>query len=496
MHPTKLKQINTSVLIFIIAAPLFVLWYATYVFNPFNSGNLPLYIAQIFADSISILIIGSLWLTILLDIIQPEHHKRKFHTDSEWYKKTKPKIDVFITVLNEPISIVENTVKAARDMKLLHNTYILDDGNSSEVKELASKLKVKYITRGEGDRKHAKAGNINFGLNNTNSDFFAVFDADFSPNELFLERLLPYFENPKVALVQSPQFYTNTDNFIASGASQAQEVFYQLVQPAKNSYNSAFCVGTNMVYRTSAIKEIGGIASLDHSEDIWTSIRLHEHKFESVFHNEVLAYGRAPETIQQYFRQQNRWARGGFSLLLQNNPLINSSLTADQRLQYFFSNVYYLSGFAIAIYLIIPILYLLFDIHPMKLTNGVTWAIHYIPFFITIYILPMLLVGKIKISTMSTAVSSFFPYLKSFLSSLIGASLKWIPTEALSKGVKKSIVVEIWPHILILFITIVSILVGWYNPIDQLTTAITTFWVSVNAYLIFVFIKNGLISNE
>jgi len=75
-----------------------------------------------------------------------------------------------------------------------------------------------------------------------------------------------------------------------------------------------------MIFRRSAIDEIGGIAR-DNSEDIWTSYQLHEHGWHTVFINEVLAVGVAPATIAAYFKQQRRWAKGGLSMLFTKNPL-------------------------------------------------------------------------------------------------------------------------------------------------------------------------------
>ena len=144
---------------------------------------------------------------------------------------------------------------------------------------------------------------MNNGLSHGTGDFFAIIDADFIPEKFFITHLLSYMANPEVAFVQSPQSYSNTNNFIAHGTSTAQEIFYNYVQPAKNSSNSAFCVGTNVLFRREAINEIGGMFELDHSEDIWTSLMLHEHGWKSIYTTRVLAVGQAPDTIMAYLKQ-------------------------------------------------------------------------------------------------------------------------------------------------------------------------------------------------
>lgn len=492
MKSIKTNFIPNSALLFLIVAPLTVIFYASYIFNPQNAGNPALYIFQLIADIIAIGILASLWLTILLDLFQPEHFRKNFKYRKDWLLDAKPTVDVLVPVANEPIEIIKETVTSAASLGYPHNTFILDDGNSEEVKKIAEMLNIYYIARPHINKKFAKSGNLNYGLKFCKGEYVAIFDADHVAKKEFLEKLLPFFENENVGLVQTPQHFVNTSNFIASGTAQAQEIFYKYVQPAKNSYNSAFCVGTNVIFRRSALDKIGGIAMRDHSEDIWTTILLHEEGYETVFYNKILANGKAPETISSFFRQQNRWARGGFSLFFTHNPLFIKTLTIDQRLQYFFSNIHYFSAFTMLIYVLFPIIYLLFGIHPMDITKDNGWFFHYLPFFITIYLLPWFLLGNIKLATIATSLASFSPYLKAFLSVILKNSYKWVSTESFTKSLS-FVVFDIWPHLLIIFLSIFAIFVGWYKPQDVVNTSITTFWVLVNSYLFIIFIFNGYV---
>jgi cellulose synthase (UDP-forming) len=490
MHNRPGKIQNTA-LLFLIIAPLTMLYYAVYIFNPYHAGNVLLYIIQIVADGIAIINISTLWITILLDIIQTDHQRAGTVINKEWLQKEKPSIDVLIPVANEPIEIINNTVAKVQAMEYPHTTYILDDGNTDEARQLAQKYHTKYIKRPHDKKRYAKAGNLNYGLQSCEGEFVAVFDADHAPEKTFLIELLPFFQNEKVGLVQTPQFYINTKNFIAAGTSQAQDVFYKYIQPAKNSYNASFCVGTNMIYRRKALNEIGGIALRDHSEDIWTSLLLHEKGYESIFYNKVLAKGRAPESITSFFRQQNRWSRGGFALFFTHNPLFIKSLTIDQKLQYFFSNIHYFTAISITVYLFIPIIYLLFGLHPMNLQHGQEWLIHYLPYFLMVYFLPFFLLGKLKLATISTSLASFAPYMKSLLSVILKNKYQWVATETRQQK-QHFIMDDIWPHLLIILLSLTSIYVGWYQVQDLPTTIYTSLWAMINSYLLFIFINKGL----
>lgn len=74
---------------------------------------------------------------------------------------------------NEPIDIVRKTLLAAKHMDYPHATWLLDDGNRPEMEALAKRLDVRYITRENND--HAKAGNLNNALRQTEGEFIAIF---------------------------------------------------------------------------------------------------------------------------------------------------------------------------------------------------------------------------------------------------------------------------------------------------------------------------------
>lgn len=292
-HIVSSRLLNTTAL-FLFAAPLVIVLYGSFVFNPANADNLLLYIMQVIADVIAIAALLGLWLTVLLDVVIEKHHRSHRIDSGSFLSHHRPTMDVFVTTYGEPIDIIRHTVTAAVNMDYPHVTYVLDDGNSSQVEAVALSLGARYLTR--DNRQHAKAGNVNHALQYAKGEFFAIFDADQVPKKDFITKLLPYMVNERLAMVQSPQYFANTHSFIAAGTAQAQEVFYRYVCPAKNISNSAFCVGTNMIFRREAIDEIGGIAK-NNSEDIWTSFLLHERGWHTLFVNEVLAVGEAPATV-------------------------------------------------------------------------------------------------------------------------------------------------------------------------------------------------------
>ena len=493
----KLKSLNSFIttsrvsmitFIFLAMAPIVVIWYAMYIYNFNNIDSIFLYIIQIVADTIAMMILMGLWLTILLDVVVERHHRvQKTYNEKNFFAK-KPTVDVFITVYGEPLGIIRKTIEATKAMKYKHSTIILDDGHSSGVKKLAMELGVEYIARSKNI--NAKAGNINNALKFFKAEFFVLLDADHIPQETFLTTLLPYMADQKLAMVQSPQSFSNINNFIASGTAQAQDVFYRYICPAKNITNSAFSVGTNVIYRRKAIDEIKGMA-ISNSEDIWTTFLLHKNNWRTVFVNKVLAVGLAPDAIIPFFKQQRRWAKGGMEILLENNPLYSASLELDQKIQYFISTSFFLVGIPILIYIVMPIIFLLFGSKPLLITDGSVWLLHYLPYFILYFALTWLLLGqKIKISTMATALASFYPYLMGLFSVIFSTEEQWVATESRQSSIDP-VMKWIWPHILLLMLSISSLIIGWYNVVEFWATLFNSMWVALNVFLLLTFLSKS-----
>jgi cellulose synthase (UDP-forming) len=97
-----------------------------------------------------------------------------------------------------------------------------------------------------------------------------------------------------------------------------------------------------------------------------TSLRLHSLGWRSVYHDEMLAMGLAPEDLGSAFQQRLRWAQGTIQVLLRQNPLLVKRLNVGQRLMYLATIWSYLSGFFIVVYLVGPPLYLLFGVTPIS----------------------------------------------------------------------------------------------------------------------------------
>ncbi|MCH7540548.1 MAG: glycosyltransferase [Proteobacteria bacterium] len=293
-------------------------------------------------------------------------------------------VDVFVTVYNEPLAVVRQTIAAAVRMDYPHETFLLDDGNRPEMKALAEEFGCRYLARGHNT--DAKAGNLNHGLAHSDAEFVAIFDADHVATKHFLTRLLGYFRDPEVALVQTPQDYYNTDAFQYGRLRRRrfiwhdQTVFHYVGQTGRDHWNAtAFC-GCSAILRKSALDKIGGIATGTVTEDMHTAVRLQKHGFKTIYHAEPLAYGIAPVDFGGYCRQRLRWGEGNLQVCREEGLPFTRRLTLPQRICHFTLTAPFLEGWhKLALY-VAPILVFFTGIAPIT-TDFVTFMFLFVPYY-------------------------------------------------------------------------------------------------------------------
>ena len=279
---------------------------------------------------------------------------------------SKFKVDIVTTYFpGEPYQMTITTLEAINNITYPHTTYLCDEANDPFLKKFCEENGIQHITR--DNRIDAKAGNINNALKKyATGDICVILDPDHIPEPNFLDPILPHFENPKIGFVQIVQSYYNfKETLVSRGAAEQTFQFYGPMMMTLNSYGAVNAIGANCVFRRTALDSIGGHAP-GLCEDMHTAMLLYSKGWKAVYLPEVLARGLAPSNLTNFFKQQLKWSKGTFDLLVKVYPKIFKDLTNRQKIHYGILPLHYLGGMICLINFIIPVLSLLFSINPWK----------------------------------------------------------------------------------------------------------------------------------
>lgn len=281
-----------------------------------------------------------------------------------------PTVDVYVPTYNEPMSIVRATVLGCMAIDWPPEkirVYLLDDGRREEFREFAAECGIGYITR--SDNLHAKAGNLNNALAQTDGEFVAVFDSDHIPTRAFLQMTMGWMiAEPRNALVQTPHHFYSPDPFqrnLAAGTRVPAEgnMFYGLVQDANDYWNATFFCGSCAVLRRAALEEIGGFAVETVTEDAHTMLKMHRRGWDSAYLRLPLAAGLATERLILHIGQRIRWARGMIQIFRLDNPMFGPGLTLGQRVCYLQAMGHFFFALPRVVFLTAPLAFLLFGLN-------------------------------------------------------------------------------------------------------------------------------------
>ncbi|KAJ5555599.1 hypothetical protein N7535_008033 [Penicillium sp. DV-2018c] len=236
-----------------------------------------------------------------------------------------PTVDVFITCCGEDDEVVLDTVRGACDQDYPRDSMrviILDDAKSAILEAACKQLAVNhpnviYMAREKipGKPHHFKAGNLNFGLEQSNllpggpGQFMAALDADMIPEQDWLRAVVPHLlVDPKVALACPPQLFYNTP--ASDPLAQSLDFFVHVIEPIKDALGVAWCTGSGYVVRREALEEIGNFPLGSLAEDVATSTLMLGKGWKTAYIHEPLQFGTVPEDFGGHLKQRTRWAIG------------------------------------------------------------------------------------------------------------------------------------------------------------------------------------------
>ncbi|MEW6285493.1 MAG: cellulose synthase family protein [Chloroflexota bacterium] len=241
-----------------------------------------------------------------------------------------PPVTVQLPIFNERY-VARRLIEAAAALDYppsLLEIQVLDDSTDDTVsiaKETVERLRgagidIKYLHR--TDRRGFKAGALAEGLKTARGEFLLILDADFVPAPDFLKRILPRFDNDRVAFVQARWGHLNRDySLLTFLQSLSIDAHFAVEQLARSRLGYWFNFnGTAGVWRKSAIEDAGGWRAETLTEDLDLSYRAFLHGWEARYAGDIVVPAELPVSMTAFRRQQHRWARGSLECALRYVP--------------------------------------------------------------------------------------------------------------------------------------------------------------------------------
>jgi cellulose synthase (UDP-forming) len=351
-----------------------------------------------------------------------------------WHPTRVPTVDVFLPTAGEPVALLRNTYEHVARLRWPAGltVLVLDDAGRDEVRALARQFGFSYASRPDRGRMK-KAGNLAHGYVRSHGDLVLVLDADFCPAPDALRELAPYFDDARVGIVQSPQYFDSRSphTWLERGAGAVQELFYRWVQPSRDGVGAAICVGTNALYRRCALEAAGGFAQIGHSEDVHTGVALLKKGFEVRYVPVLVARGLCPDGVAGFVSQQYRWCAGSMSLVA-DRGFHNAGLPLRVRACFWTGFLYYIttaitvfSGFASALVVLWAV--------PERIS-----PMHYLPLAVAVWSM-FFLWRRVSLAHYDLAVLRVrllysVAHALSVWHALTGRTQEWVPTGAAGSG--------------------------------------------------------------
>jgi cellulose synthase/poly-beta-1,6-N-acetylglucosamine synthase-like glycosyltransferase len=244
---------------------------------------------------------------------------RKARTNSHF-----PRVTIQLPIYNEKY-VAQRLIDAVCKMeypKERLEIQVLDDSDD-ETSELVELVVQRFRQEGydinilrRQSRIGFKAGALQNGLKTAKGEYIAIFDADFIPPTNFLEKVLPYFANSKIGLVQCRWGHINETYSVLTGAQAVSLDLHFLVEQKAKSISHLFMNfnGTAGMWRASCIMDSGGWHTRTLVEDLDLSYRAQMRGWKCIFVEDIIVHGELPVQMNAAKRQQFRWAKGSIQV--------------------------------------------------------------------------------------------------------------------------------------------------------------------------------------
>jgi cellulose synthase/poly-beta-1,6-N-acetylglucosamine synthase-like glycosyltransferase len=249
------------------------------------------------------------------------YKNRDKHTvDPQAYFEDLPRVTVQLPMFNEQY-VAERLIDCICKLKYPQDKLdiqVLDD-STDETVEVVRDLVERYAALGHPisyhhrtNREGFKAGALREGMKTSKGEFIAIFDADFTPPEDFLLKVIHHFTNPKIGMVQTRWTHINRNySFLTEVEAILLDGHFVLEHSGRARSDVFFNFnGTAGMWRRQTIEEAGGWQHDTLTEDTDLSYRAQLKGWKFVYLQDVECPAELPVEMTAFKTQQARWAKG------------------------------------------------------------------------------------------------------------------------------------------------------------------------------------------
>jgi len=243
-----------------------------------------------------------------------------------------PKVCIQLPTYNEAFVVdrLIDTVCKMNYPKDKMEIQVLDD-STDETQDVLKKIVAEKKKEGfniiyhhRNNRFGYKAGALKVGLEMTDAEYVAIFDADFIPNPEFLNRTIHYFTDPKVGMVQTRWEHLNDEySLLTRAQALALDGHFVIEQQVRNK--AGFFInfnGTAGIWRKACIIDAGNWHPDTLTEDLDLSYRAQLKGWKFIFINDFTSPSELPIEINALKNQQFRWTKGAIETAKKILPLV------------------------------------------------------------------------------------------------------------------------------------------------------------------------------
>ena len=255
-----------------------------------------------------------------------------------------PRVSIHVPAYNEPPDMLVQTLDALAGLDYPDFEVLVIDNNTRDeavwqpVQAHCEKLGARFRFFHVAPLSGFKAGALNFALRQTDpaAEVVAVIDSDYVVEANWLRELVPFLEDPKMAIVQAPQDYRDGDENLFKAMCNAEyRGFFRIGMVTRNERNAIIQHGTMTMVRRSVLDEVEGWSEWCITEDAELGLRIFERGYTATYIPHSYGKGLMPDTFLDFKKQRFRWAYGAVLIMRQHLAelfgLEKSALTRGQR---------------------------------------------------------------------------------------------------------------------------------------------------------------------